>query len=95
MALKRRDLFRYGGLGGGAGLLAGLISTTGRARDTYVAKDAAPAATRHSIASAIQRAVRTRRNTCRPHTSTRRRSIARTRPRRSWRRRQRAFTTST
>ena len=44
MPLKRRDLFRYGGLGGGAGLLAGLIGTTGRAREAYGAKkDAAPA----------------------------------------------------
>jgi nitrite reductase (NO-forming) len=32
MEFKRRDLFRYGGLGGGAGLIAGLVSTLAGSR---------------------------------------------------------------
>src|SRR5688572_14852491 len=38
MKIGRRDLFRYGGLGGGAGLLAGLIGAAAGVRPTYGAK---------------------------------------------------------
>jgi FtsP/CotA-like multicopper oxidase with cupredoxin domain len=45
MRFKRRDLLRYGGLGGGAGLLAGLIGTAGSQTATYGAKAGSPART--------------------------------------------------